>query len=114
MKISGKVTLIIIYVVVTFIATASLQTNPLFQQALDNAIKSIQDLGAPGMLFYILVSALLMTLAIPLQFIDMVVGIIYPLKYAVLVLIGSKLLGAALSFYAANHVLSEDSRRGYT
>jgi uncharacterized membrane protein YdjX (TVP38/TMEM64 family) len=66
------------------------------------------------MMCYMVVSGLLMVLAIPLQFIDMVVGIIYPLKYAVLVLIGSKLLGAALSFYAANHILSEDSRRTYT
>lgn len=114
MKISGKVTLIVIYVVVTFIATASLQSNPVFQQALDEAIKYMQDMGVLGMLCYMLVSALLMTLAIPLQFIDMVVGIIYPLKYAVLVLICSKLLGAALSFYAANNILSEDSRRSYT
>lgn len=114
MKLSGKVTLIIIYVVVTFIATASLQSNPVFQQALDDAIKYVQDLGALGMVCYMVVSAILMTLAIPLQFIDMVVGIIYPLKYAVLVLICSKMLGAAMSFYAANNILSEDSRRSYT
>jgi uncharacterized membrane protein YdjX (TVP38/TMEM64 family) len=55
-----------------------------------------------------------MTLAIPLQFIDMIVGIIYPIKEAVLVLIGSKLLGATFSFCVANYLLSEDTRRGYT
>ena len=54
-----------------------------------------------------------MTLAIPLQFIDMIVGIIYPLKEAILVLIGSKLLGATLSFYVANYLFSEETRKGY-
>lgn len=66
------------------------------------------------MLVYTMTSAVLMTFAIPLQFIDMVVGIIYPLKEAVLVLIGSKLLGAAMSYYIANHLLSEETRRSYT
>ena len=67
-----------------------------------------------GILVYIVTSALLMTFAIPLQFIDMVVGIIYPLREAILVLIGSKLLGATLSFYIANNLFSEKTRRGYT
>ncbi len=67
-----------------------------------------------GILVYIVTSALLMTFAIPLQFIDMVVGIIYPLREAILVLIGSKLLGATLSFYIANNLFSEETRRGYT
>lgn len=44
----------------------------------------------------------------------MVVGIIYPIKAAVLVLIGSKLLGASMSYYVANRVLSEESRKSYT
>jgi uncharacterized membrane protein YdjX (TVP38/TMEM64 family) len=54
-----------------------------------------------------------MTFAIPLQFIDMIVGIIYPLREAILVLIGSKLLGATFSFYVANYIFSEETRRGY-
>jgi uncharacterized membrane protein YdjX (TVP38/TMEM64 family) len=74
----------------------------------------VQEIGAAGMLMYMMASAMLMTFAIPLQFIDMVVGIIYPLKYAVLVLIGSKMIGAALSFSVANNFLSEESRRSYT
>ena len=114
MKLSGKVVLILVYVLVTFLATASLQTSPKFQQALDDIIKYIQALGFTGMFVYTFASALLMTLAIPLQFLDMVVGIIYPLKYAVLVLIGSKLIGASLSFYVANNFLSEESRKSYT
>jgi uncharacterized membrane protein YdjX (TVP38/TMEM64 family) len=44
----------------------------------------------------------------------MIVGIIYPLKEAVLVLIGSKVLGATFSYSVANYLLSEESRRGYT
>ncbi len=48
-----------------------------------------------------------MTLAIPLQFIDMIVGIIYPLQEAIIVLIGSKLLGATFSYYVANNFFSE-------
>jgi uncharacterized membrane protein YdjX (TVP38/TMEM64 family) len=66
------------------------------------------------MIVYTILSAILMTLAIPLQFIDMVVGIIYPIKYAVLVLIGSKVLGASMSYYVANNFLSEESRKSYT
>lgn len=66
------------------------------------------------MIIYTFVSALLMTFAIPLQFIDMIVGVIYPLKEAILILIGSKLLGASFSYYIANYLLSEEARRGYT
>ena len=66
------------------------------------------------MIMYTVISALLMTFAIPLQFLDMVVGIIYPLKEATLVLIGSKLLGASFSYYIANNLLSEETRRSYT
>lgn len=66
------------------------------------------------MVLYTVTSALLMTFAIPLQFIDMIVGIIYPLREAVLVLIGSKLLGAALSFYLANNIVGEETRQSYT
>ena len=44
----------------------------------------------------------------------MVVGAIYPLKEAILVLIGSKLLGATFSYYIANYLLSEETRKSYT
>ena len=70
-------------------------------------------MGVQGMLFYIVASATIMALAIPLQFIDMVVGTIYPVKEAVLVLVGSKLLGAAFSYYIANYLLSAESKRAY-
>lgn len=66
------------------------------------------------MIVYTLTSALLMTFAIPLQFIDIVVGIIYPLKEAVLVLVVSKMLGASFSYFIANYLLSEESRLSYT
>jgi uncharacterized membrane protein YdjX (TVP38/TMEM64 family) len=113
MKINGKVLLAVIYFVITFIAAASLQTNPQFVKAIDDFIKYIQSLGITGILVYIVISALLMTFAIPLQFIDMIVGIIYPLREAILVLIGSKLLGATFSFYVANYLFSEETRKGY-
>lgn len=66
MKISGKILLIIVYFVVTFIATASIQTNPQFQKAIDEYVKYIQSHGVTGMLIYTCTSALLMTFAIPL------------------------------------------------
>jgi uncharacterized membrane protein YdjX (TVP38/TMEM64 family) len=113
MKINGKVLLTVIYFVVTFIAALSLQSNPQFLEAMDEYIKYIQDLGATGILVYIITSALLMTFAIPLQFIDMIVGIIYPLREAILVLIGSKLLGATFSYFVANNFFSEETRKGY-
>ena len=114
MKVSGKVLLIVIYVLVTFIATVAIQTNPKFAESVDNLVKVAQDMGVIGMILYTLISALLMTFAIPLQFIDMIVGIVYPLKAAVLILIASKVLGASFSFYIANHFLSEESRKSYT
>ena len=43
----------------------------------------------------------------------MIVGIIYPLHLAILVLIGSKLLGATFSFYIANNVISDATRKSY-
>ena len=43
----------------------------------------------------------------------MIVGIIYPLKEAVLILIGSKVLGATFSFFIANYFLSDESRKAY-
>lgn len=43
----------------------------------------------------------------------MIVGIIYPLREAILVLIGSKLLGATFSYFVANNFFSEETRRGY-
>ncbi len=55
-----------------------------------------------------------MALAIPLQVVDLIVGIIYPLKEAVLVLVGSKVLGATFSFYIANYLLSEESKKVYS
>lgn len=113
MKVNGKVLLTVIYFVVTFIAALSLQSNPRFLEAMDEYIKYIQDLGVTGILVYIITSALLMTFAIPLQFIDMIVGIIYPLREAILVLIGSKLLGATFSYFVANNFFSEETRRGY-
>ena len=82
-------------------------------QAIDDFIKYIQSQGITGILVYIVTSALIMTFAIPLQFIDMVVGIIYPMQEAILVLIGSKLLGATFSYYVANYLFSEETRRGY-
>ena len=66
------------------------------------------------MILYILLSATIMAFAIPLQFMDMIVGIIYPLKEAILILVGSKVLGATFSYYIANNILSEESRRSYS
>jgi hypothetical protein len=43
----------------------------------------------------------------------MIVGIIYPLREAILVLIGSKLLGATFSYFVANNFFSEETRKGY-
>ena len=43
----------------------------------------------------------------------MIVGIIYPMQEAIVVLIGSKLLGATFSYYVANYLFSEETRRGY-
>lgn len=42
MKINGKLLLAIIYFVITFIAAASIQTNPQFVKAIDDFIKYIQ------------------------------------------------------------------------
>lgn len=41
MKINGKVLLAVTYFVITFIAAASLQSNPKFVQAIDDFIKYI-------------------------------------------------------------------------
>lgn len=65
------------------------------------------------MILYTLTSATFMALAIPLQFIDLIVGIIYPIKEAILILIGSKMLGAAMTYYIANHFISSDTRNFY-
>ena len=79
MKISPKVLVIAIYVALTFIITAAIQGSPVFLAVIDSLTLQIQDLGALGMFIYTIISALLMAFAIPLQFIDLVVGIIYPL-----------------------------------
>jgi uncharacterized membrane protein YdjX (TVP38/TMEM64 family) len=42
------------------------------------------------------------------------VGIIYPLKEATLILIGSKLLGAAMTFYIANNLISDAAKKYYS
>jgi len=74
----------------------------------------VQSHGVTGMLLYTLVSATFMALAIPLQFIDLILGMIYPLKEAIFILIASKMLGATFSFYIANYLLSEESKQAYT
>ena len=107
MKISAKAGLVIIYVVVVFLGATALQANPAFMKKIEEFTKFIQDFGFLGMLIYTTSSAVLMVLAIPLQFVDMIVGIIYPVKEATLILIGSKLLGAAMTYYVANHIISE-------
>ena len=66
------------------------------------------------MVTYGVCSAVITALAIPLQFIDLMVGIIYPVKEATLILIGSKLLGAFLTFWVANHLISDEQRRNYS
>lgn len=59
-------------------------------------------------------SGVITGLAIPLQLIDLTVGIIYPLKEAVFILVCSKMLGAAMTFYIANYFLSEESKKAYS
>ena len=54
------------------------------------------------------------SLAIPLQFIDLMIGIVYPIKEATLILIGSKLLGAGMTYQIANYFISEEKRRNYS
>lgn len=65
------------------------------------------------MVVYVITSAVVMALAIPLQFIDMLLGIIYPIKVAVLLLIAAKMLGASLSYFIANNLISEESKNWY-
>lgn len=62
------------------------------------------------MLLYSVTSATLMTLAIPLQFVDLGIGIIYPFKEALLVTMGAKMLGSSMTYYVANHWLSKETR----
>ena len=110
MKASPKVLLIFVYFIITFIGTATLQYNPQFFQKIQELMVLKDELGAFGVFFYILVSATVMALAIPLQFIDLVLGILYPVKVAILILVSSKVLGAGMSFYIANNFLSQESK----
>jgi uncharacterized membrane protein YdjX (TVP38/TMEM64 family) len=114
MKISPKVLFIGAYLALTFIFTATIQNNPQFLTSVDSITHKLKDLGLLGVLIYIVTSATIMAAAIPLQFIDLIVGIIFPLKEAILILVGSKLLGAAFTFYIANFLLSKESKSVYT
>ena len=65
------------------------------------------------MFVYTITSSIIMALAIPIQVIDIIVGIIFPLKEAILVLMGSKMLGAIFTYYIAKYLLSEQSKNTY-
>lgn len=70
-------------------------------------------MGPVGMVIYMLTSAVIMALAIPLQFIDLILGILYPVETAFLLLVGSKALGATFSYLIANNILSKESKEEY-
>ena len=65
------------------------------------------------MIVYTFASALVTAFAIPLQFIDLCLGLVYPFQEAVLILIMSKVIGAAMSFAIANYFLDEEKKRNY-
>ena len=79
----------------------------------DQAIVFLREQGLTGMIIYTLVSGIVLALAIPLQFIDLCLGLVYPFQEAVLILIISKVIGAALSYGIANHFLNEEQKRNY-
>ncbi|CDW86576.1 UNKNOWN [Stylonychia lemnae] len=113
MKISGKVLLIIIYILVISLGTYQLQNNPSFIKFIDEYVTLLRDYGIVGMLAYAFMSATFTVLAIPLQFLDLVLGIVYTVQEATLILIISKMMGAGMTFYAANYLISEQTRQSY-
>lgn len=80
---------------------------------IDDSINIMRDFGIAGMILYACGSALLTALAIPLQFLDLTLGIVYTVQEATLILILSKMLGAALTYYAANHLIKEETKKSY-
>mmetsp|Transcript_4002 Transcript_4002/g.3915 ORF Transcript_4002/g.3915 Transcript_4002/m.3915 type:complete len:125 (+) Transcript_4002:91-465(+) len=70
-------------------------------------------MGLLGIILYITISGSITALAIPFQFIDMSVGMIYSVKEATLILISAKMLGASLSFYIANFFLNSKSKESF-
>eukprot|EP00347_Sterkiella_histriomuscorum_P013844 403363149 len=113
MKINPKVLLIGIYLVVIMIATHQLQNNPKCITLIDDGINFMRDYGIVGMIIYACFSALLTALAIPLQFLDLTLGIVYTVQEATLILILSKMLGAAMTYYGANYIIGEETKKGY-
>lgn len=80
---------------------------------IDDGINLMRDFGLTGMVVYAVSSALFTALAIPLQFLDLCLGIVYPVHEAALILIISKMLGAAMTFYAANYLIKEETKKSY-
>jgi len=73
----------------------------------------IKGFGLLGMIIYAGASAVITGLAIPLGVIDLFVGMIYDFISASIILLAAKCLGAALSFYIANNLISEKSKNFY-
>jgi hypothetical protein len=86
-KFTAKGLLLSLYLIISFIGAYSFQSNPNFMKKIDEYSYFIKELGLSGMFLYVIVSGLIMALAIPLQFLDIVVGMIYPIQEAILLLI---------------------------
>ena len=65
------------------------------------------------MLLYGSFQAIATALAIPIQFLDLALGMIYPFHEALILILFSKMLGGALTFYAANFLISHETKREY-
>lgn len=113
MKITGKQVLIVVYILLALSIGYLVSSNPTFKQYLKDYMSYVESLGHVGMAIFVLTSATMMTMMLPFQFIDILGAITYPLNWAIFLLILSKLVGAAQTYFVANYFMSEDTKKEY-